>query len=211
MKKKILIADDHSIIRIGLNLIIKENYPQFEILEASSVEKAIEILSTHSVDLVILDIDFPQKSGLVVLKFARTNNPGTKIIIFTSYNQVPFLGIEENSDKYFYLTKKASEKVIIDQIQKVMSTNSAVQHIHFKKDGFEFGDSKMNSLTDKELEVALLFAKGYGNLEICNELNLKKSTISTHKKKIFKKLHISNIKQLIDIIRNSNIRKDKVL
>lgn len=205
IKTIFLLADDHCMIRQGLVFIIEDAGINANILHASNLQQIKEVLNQEKIDIAIIDAHFPDGNSLSVIPEIREKYPNLKILIYT--------GIDEHMHALKYISagangflSKLSDK---DQIQEAI--------IRMYRDG-EFLTPEtqtllMNSLrnplivnpllslSEREREIAELYAEGLGNHEIANKLDIKQNTVSTMKKRIFEKLHIENLVELIQLMK----------
>ncbi len=205
--KSILLADDHSLIRQGIVFLLEDINPDFEIFHASNLQQVLESLKTNPIDLAIIDAHFPDGNSLSILPEIKKIKPEIKILIFT--------GIEEDKHalKYLnagangFLSKMNEEDEIESAIRKMLENGEyispATQALLMNSMHNPKLINPLFSLTERELQIAKLYAEGYGNLEIANSLNVKQNTVSTIKKRIFEKLDIENLVELIELIKNS--------
>ncbi|MBT2621858.1 response regulator transcription factor [Chryseobacterium sp. ISL-6] len=201
---RFLLADDHSIVRQGIEIIIDEIVPNAIIYHTSSVRKILEIVESKEVDIAIIDAHFPDGNSLHVLSEIKKANPNIKILIFT--------GLEEDLHVLKFI--KAGADGYLSKLSEEEEVREAL--LHFIQKGEYFSDLSRNllvqfvynpnlinpltSLTKRELEIAEMYTEGLGNLEIANHLGIKQNTVSTIKKNIFNKLKIENLVELIDLI-----------
>lgn len=201
-----LLADDHSLIRQGIVFLLEEMDFEYEVIHASSLQQLKERIMAHPVDIAIIDAHFPDGNILHALPEIRKACPGSKILIFT--------GIEENTHALKFLNAGANgflsklneeEEIrqailtLIRQGEYISPSTRALLMNSLQNPGLV---NPLFSLTEREREIAELYAAGYGNLEIANRLEVKQNTISTLKKRIFDKLHIDNLVELIEIVKN---------
>lgn len=208
-QKKILflIADDHSLIRQGLVFLIEEIFENFEILQAANFQQIIEIIKTKLIDIAILDAQFPEGNILKILSEIKELIPEIKIMIFTGIDEQTYALKYINAGVNGFLSKMSDEDEIKNAILRIYLDgkyiSSAVQTLLINAIHNPAIINPLSSLSERELQIAKLYAEGMGNLEIANELNIKQNTVSTLKKRIFEKLHIENIVELIDILKNN--------
>ena len=198
---KILITDDHLIIQEGLGFLIRGFLPKVIILTANSLESTLSILKKESVDLLILDINIPGGNNFQMIRRIREVQKDIKILLFSAYREetygIRYLKTGING----YLEKNASESEIKDAIfdmllkGKYLSPKLQGQLI----DNYDriLPRSSLSRLTNRELEVTRLLIEGHGTSDIGQKLELKLSTVSTHKSRIFEKLNVSNVSELI--------------
>ena len=204
-KNNFLIADDHSIVRQGFIYIIKERRKDAQIFEAKSLEEIKKCLSENIIDFLILDLNFPEGTSLSLISEIKENWPLVKILIFTAHDEDLYAIRCFNAGADGYLSKACYEEEMIEAYTEIVQNgkyvSKKVRDIIFNSYISNTSKNPLDSLTNKELEIALLYIKGQGNLEICNSLNIKKSTVSTFKSKIFEKLGVTNIPSLVEIFK----------
>ena len=198
-------GDDHNIVRQGLQFIISDVVENPEIIHASSLEQILEQIKSNSFDIAILDAQFPDGNSLSIIAEIKQIQPEIKILIFTSFTEENYSlkFINEGADGF--LNKLSEEIEIQKAIQEMIEKGSSFPPFTTKM--LQLSDehiallNPLNQLTERELEIALLYAKGYGNLEIANGLSLRQNTVSTFKKRIFDKLKVETLVDLIDLVR----------
>ncbi|MCI3938462.1 response regulator transcription factor [Chryseobacterium aahli] len=202
-----LLADDHSLIRQGLLFVIEDISPDSKIFQASNLQQALESVKTNEIDIAIIDAHFPDGNSLTILPEIKKIRPKIKILVFT--------GIDENmqSLKYInagangFLSKMSEEDEIENALRKMLQYGEYIspltQSLLLNSLRNPKGANPLSRLTEREFQIAELYAEGFGNLEIANKLDVKQNTISTIKKRIFEKLEIENIVELIELIKNN--------
>jgi DNA-binding NarL/FixJ family response regulator len=196
-----LIADDHSIVRNGLALVIKSTFDNVVLYQAANFDEIKNQVAEIKIDLLILDINFPEGNTLSILPQLKTLQPIMKILIFTSYDEDVYALRYIKAGADGYLSKLCSPEEIQLAITRIMTEGKYMSSILNTKiiDSFmlKTTDNPLEKLSERELEIATLLVKGFGNLEISNELNLKATTVSTYKARIFEKLEVTNLPALI--------------
>ncbi|MFS4430384.1 response regulator [Chryseobacterium sp. S90] len=199
MTKKILIADDHHVVRIGTAMILEKNFNHFEIDFAETYGEAKNKIESEKYDLVILDIELPGSILKSMVKEIKKISEDTLILIFTSYKEnIALQYIEEGANGF--LNKQSDPDHFVKAIEALF------------KDGYYYtpeitnellkGNRKRNAvenLSEREMQIFNLLAKGNGNLEIANALNIEESTVGTYKRRVYQKLKITNLVELLDI------------
>lgn len=196
---KILLADDHAIIRNGLELLITTIDSAIAIFQASNKKELFYELNSRRIDLLILDLNFEDGNSLTWIQEIRTTYPTLKIIVFSSFDE----GIYKNR------VLSLGATAFVSKLSKPDEIKSTIETIMFEKSSFSSelqpsGTSILNVLSNREMEIALLLVKGYGNLEISNELNIKSTTISTYKMRIQEKLKLNSLPELIEVFKLNN-------
>ncbi|KFF15192.1 response regulator transcription factor [Chryseobacterium sp. JM1] len=200
-----LLADDHSIVRQGMAILIDEIVPNARVYQTSSLLQIVELIESKGVEIAVIDAHFPDGNSLHILSQMKAANPNIKILVFTGLEEdlhvLKFIKAGANG----YVSKLSEEEeirqAISDMVQKgeyfsALSRNLMVQFVH-NPDLI----NPLSPLTNRELQIAEMYAEGNGNLEIANQLNIKQNTVSTIKKNIFEKLKIENLVELIDLVK----------
>jgi DNA-binding NarL/FixJ family response regulator len=203
-----LIADDHSIVRQGITLVIKELFFNTKIHHAGSFKETFKTLREIKIDLLILDINFPDGNSLTILSEIKALQPDLKILIFSAYDEDIYALRYLNAGASGYLNKGCSEDEMKQALRSMMVSGKYItQNIKDRILDSYISKKPINpleQLSNREVEVARLLIKGYGNMEIAELLNVKKSTVSTFKNRIFEKLEIDNLADLIDFFQLYN-------
>lgn len=198
-----LIADDHSVVRQGISLVIRELFFNATILQAGSFKEILATLKQHPVDLLILDINFPDGNSLNLITQAKALQAEIKILVFSAYDENLYALRYLNAGASGYLNKGCSEEEMKQALRSmVVSGKYLTQNIKDQILDSYISKKPLNPLellSDREIEVARLLIKGFGNMEISETLQIKKSTVSTFKNRIFEKLSIDNLADLIDL------------
>ena len=196
-----LIADDHSVVRQGVSLIIKELFLNAAIYMAGNFKDIFSKLNEVKIDLLILDVNFPDGNSINVLSEIKASQPDIKILIFSAYDENIYAMRYLNAGASGYLNKETSEEEMKNAINSMMlSGKYLTQNVKDRiLDSYitKKPTNPLDLLSNREIEVAQLLIKGYGNLEILELLNIKKTTVSTFKNRIFEKLEIDNLADLI--------------
>lgn len=201
-----LLADDHSLIRQGVEFLIEEIGFEGEIFHASTLQKVLETVESQEIEIVVIDAIFPDGNSLNIISDIRSIKPEVKILVFSGVDESTQSIKYINAGANGFLSKLSEESEIKEAILKIHQTgkyiSSITQGVLIDSLQNRSTINPLQKLTERELEIAELYAKGYGNLEIANNLNVKQNTISTIKKRIFDKLHIENVVDLADLIKN---------
>lgn len=200
-----LLADDHSIVRQGMEIVISDIAPNARVYQTSSLHQVLELVESKGIEMAIIDAHFPDGNSLHIIPQMKIINPDIKILIFTGLEEdlhgLKFIKAGANG----YLSKLSEEEEVKEAVTAFIEKgeyfsdllrNLLVQFV-YNPDLI----SPLSILTKRELQIAELYAEGYGNLEISNSLNIKQNTVSTIKKNIFEKLKIENMVELVDLIK----------
>lgn len=199
---KILIADDHTIVRTGIKMLLMEAYPLAEIADVSDSAELLKQVQTQKWDVVISDISMPPgESGIEAIQKIKQNSPSTPVIILSMHSPEHFAVKVMRMGASGYLTKSAAALELINAVNRVLAGKKYVspQVAYILANAFEHIDSKqsLEKLSDREMEVFKLLASGKTSGEIAKELSLSSNTISTFKTRISDKMGFHNNVDLI--------------
>lgn len=199
-----LLADDHSVVRQGMLLMIKDIAQSAVFFHASTFKETLLVLKRRNVDFLILDIHFPDgKSSKKALTEIRNINPTIKILIFSGLEEDIYAMRYINAGANGFLSKMASEAEMKAALKLFIKSGKYMSQSIKDKilDNFMFKkvSNPLGVLSAQEMGIALLLISGHGNIEISQLKGLQKSTISTYKKRIYEKLNVENLASLISI------------
>jgi DNA-binding NarL/FixJ family response regulator len=196
LKYNILLADDHAIIRNGLEFLITTLVHSITFFHASNKKEMFQELNRNSIDLLILDLNFEEGNSLIWLQEIKTNFSGVKIIIFTSFDEAVYKNRVLSLGASAFISKISPPDEIKNTVEKILEEEKTQVEVDYSNTS-----SVLSILSNREMEIALLLIKGYGNLEISNELNIKSTTISTYKQRIQEKLKLNSLPELIEVFK----------
>lgn len=190
--KRIILADDHSFIRLGLIQILKDEYPSVEIKEVSDGETLIKEAILHDWDLVISDLDMPGRNGLEALEQIKLSKPDLPVLILSIYSEELYAVRVLKAGASGFLNKNAAPYELITAINRIalgrkyITPEIAEKLLLYKED-----EKPHELLSNREFEIFKLLAKGMAVNQIADSLSLAATTISTHRSKIMEKLSLS--------------------
>ena len=197
MSIKVMLADDHILIREGLRQLLEFDGSIEVIAEAGDGEECLELLEENKPDVLLLDINMPKKNGIEVLKNIKERNIEIKVLILTVHNEIEYLmkAVEIGVDGY--IMKDSDLDELKNAITTVISGENYIQPklipaLNKKLVSMDNDKEKIESLTDRELEVLILVAKGMFNKEIGITLDISERTVKNHLSNIFKKIEVSD-------------------
>ena len=198
---KIAIVDDHKIVAQGLKMLIVPQYGKQHLQVFHNGKSLLEALSKQVFDLIILDIQLPDIMAFSLIPKILKEVPHQKIFVFSMYPEKIIAQMMFDLGAKGYLNKKADDSDILMAIKTVLNVERYMSDALklFYTDKFLNKDHTINPLTtlsNRELEVMVLLLKGFGGLEIGNQLNLNSSTVATYKNRIFEKMAVTNIIEL---------------
>lgn len=197
----VYLIDDHAVLRDGLKNILNMEEDIHVIGEASSDFQTEAVLQKHQPDLILLDINMPDKDGLQILDEIKQFSPDTKVLILTMFNQEDYFYQAIDKGAEGYLLKDTPTPQVIDAIYAVHRGESYIHPMLTKKlldlHQRKSNESEERELTKREKEVLQLVAEGLTNKEIADQLYISEVTVKIHVSNIFKKLKVKSRSQLI--------------
>ena len=196
-KVKLMIADDHSMIREGLKQLL-ELGGEFEVIaEANDGEECLQITDNLKPDVLLLDINMPKKNGIEVLEEIRKKKIPVKVLILTVHNEIDYLVKAVDIGVDGYLLKNTGSAELKKAIKTVIKGESYIQpdlipSLNSKLITRNNNREKIEALTRRELEVLILVASGMFNKEIAEEMKISERTVKNHISSIFKKIDVAD-------------------
>jgi len=204
----ILLVDDHLVVRKGVELVILNTFPKAHVYSAENYDDALIVMKTVRLDLVILDININGIENIKIMNSVREIQGKVKILIFSSHEEKHYgiRYIQNGADGF--LNKFCTEDKIIKAVNQILDKGYYYSdHVKNKLNSKATKKVVLNSidtLSNREFEIAKLLISGEGNLEISNKLNIQMSTVSTYKNRIYEKLNINNVVSLSELFKEND-------
>lgn len=197
MKIKILLADDHSIVRAGLRRLVEESDTMEVIAEASDGTEAIQQAHKNLPDVAVIDISMPGMDGLEVISQLHVCYPKLPVLVLTMYEEEQYIVRAFEAGAMGYITKKSAPEQLVNAIRKVHSgsrylTEEAAELLALRVARGEKGKSVLDSLSTRELQVLRRLAMGHTNREIADAYHISVKTVDTYRFRLLKKLNLRN-------------------
>jgi len=197
MSIKVIIADDHVMMREGIRQLLEFDGSIEVIDEANNGEECLEKVKNNLPEVLLLDINMPKKNGLEVLEEIRKTKINVKILILTVHDEVEYLlkAVDIGADGYILKDSESAE--LKRAINAVVSGESYIQPklipaLNNRLVSRDIDKDKIDSLTKRELEVLIQVANGMFNKEIATSLDISERTVKNHLSNIFKKIDVSD-------------------
>jgi NarL family two-component system response regulator LiaR len=195
-KIRVLLADDHHIVRAGIRQLLESAKDIEVIAEAGDGEEAQALIQKHQPDVAVLDIQMPKASGIEVTRWVRSHLPAVGVLILTAYDDEPYVMAVLQAGANGYILKTAKTEELIQAVYDVHEGKSALDPAVTQKlmsNLFKHSENaSVEPLTDRELDVLRLAAKGYTNKSIGVQLNISDRTVQGHLAHIFAKLQATS-------------------
>lgn len=204
---KIIIADDHAVVRSGFSMIINYQQDMEVVATAADGLEAYQKVAKHRPDILLLDISMPPgESGLITTGKIHADFPQTKILILTMYEEEEYMFHVLKSGASGYILKNAPDVELLHAIRVVyeggtyihpkMATSLVKELVDDHSN--PFSDDPFHVLSKRELEILPLVAKGYGNKDIAEKLFISVKTVEAHKAKIMEKLDLKTRPDIVE-------------
>ena len=193
---RVLIADDHNIVRDGLKRILSAHEEVGVTCEAADGDQALALVRAHEYDLAMVDMSMPGLSGIDLIKRLKLEKPKLRILVLSMHGERQYAARALKAGASGYLNKDSAAELLVGAIRKIAAG------------GVHIGDAAAASLvsadkaphealSDREFEVLRLLVEGLGPTDIGDKLHLSVKTVSTHKTRILEKLNVSSTAALV--------------
>ena len=196
---RILIVDDHALVRRGMSYVVKEGFPDADVSEAESAAAALVVLRAEKVDLALVDVRMPDLDGLELLRTVKAEWPDIPVIMLSTYENAPYVKRALADGASGYLLKDATPEDLSQAINVALSGSGNVLSPRVIQNLFDDAESGSQggrrsefSLTQRENDILALLAEGKSNREIAQSLFLSEKTVKAHLAAIFRKLGVTN-------------------
>jgi DNA-binding NarL/FixJ family response regulator len=197
---RVLITDDHAVIRRGLKQILKEGFGEIMVGEAQNAGEALDLVMREKWDVVVMDITMPGRSGIDVLRDVKSSKPELPVLILSMHPEEQFAVRVLKSGAAGFIPKESAPEELIAAIKKVLAGGRYVSASLAEKMAFDLASDAEKplheTLSDREFEVMCLIASGKTVGQIAEKLALSVKTVSTYRARILEKMRLSNNAEL---------------
>jgi two-component system, NarL family, response regulator NreC len=203
-KVRIVIVEDHTILREGLRALLSSG-PNYEVVgEAEDGREAIRCIEKLKPDLLLMDLSMPRMNGMEAIKEIKRESPGTKILVLTVHKAEEYILASFRAGADGYLLKDSTHAELMMAVNKVLSSKHYISPEISEKviDGYLEGKKTLISrtswetLTQREREILKLIAEGYKNKDIAEDLCISSKTVEKHRANLMEKLDLHNVQAL---------------
>ena len=209
---RIVIADDHAVVRKGLRLILADSGGGMEVAgEAESADELLSILRSRPVDAVVLDVGLGDRDGIEVLKHIRAEFPRLPVLIISMHSEEVFAMRALRAGAAGYIEKAAPFEALVDAVRRVAAGGTYVSPAMAERLTVNVRrgpDSALphERLSDREFEIFRLLGAGKSVTEIARSLNLSVKTVSTHRTRILFKTGLATNAEIVDYVSSNGLR-----
>ncbi|MEZ4968817.1 MAG: response regulator transcription factor [Flavobacteriaceae bacterium] len=198
---KILIADNHPIVRMGVKQVLDSVSDIQVIADASTTSELFHKLELFNPDVILLEMDIPEINGIATLRKIKKEYPNIKVLIYSGQSEDVYALSTIRAGAFGYLSKTSDIDYIISAIRKVSEGNMFITNELAQRLAFDEGTQKprrfFRKLSTREVEVLKLLASGKRNKEVAQGLDLNEKTVSTYKARLMRKLNVDNLVDLL--------------
>lgn len=212
MSIKVMLADDHALMREGIKHLLEFDGSIEVIEEANDGVECLEKLEKITPDILLLDINMPEMNGIEVLEELRKINKPVKVLMLTVHNEVEYLIRAIDIGANGYILKDSGSVELKQAISVIMTDGSYIQPsllpaLNSRLINRDVDKEKLDSLTKREIEILIQVAGGMFNKEIANNLDISERTVKNHISNIFKKIDVSDRTQAAVFAIKNNVVK----
>jgi two-component system response regulator NreC len=200
---RVLIADDHAILRDGIRSILESQEDIIVVGEASHGEEALELVSKLIPDIVLMDISMPKTNGLEATRLIKERFPQVKVLILTQHDNREYIAPALGAGASGYVLKRSGRREMLNALRQVYEqgaflTGNITKEVlkEYSQNGYHKKEEEQH-LTDREQQVLQLIVEGKSNKEIALELGISPKTVSVHRTNLMLKLNVQNTVELI--------------
>lgn len=198
---KILIADDHEIVRTGIKQLLAEEFTQAHVGETGTGRGALDAVRKDAWDVVVLDIGLPDKNGLEVLKELKALRPAQRVLVYSTFLEEEYAARVLRAGASGFLAKETASEELVGAVNKVLQGGTYVSPSFAERLALDItGGATLlphQALSDREYEVLCLLARGRTVGEIADSLSLGITTVSTYRSRLLDKLKLRTTADLI--------------
>lgn len=199
---KILIVDDHRVVRQGISNLLRSMIPGLQVIEVDTGQQAIATWADERPDLMLLDLGLPDISGLEVARRIRQRWRGAAILFFTMHDELPVVKQALDVGGMGFVSKNCAPEELAEAVKRVSAGEPYIEHpiaTRLAMNQERPVDHRLRDMTQREMEVLLMYARGEGIAGIANRLCVSNKTVSNHLAMLKGKLQVNSSVELIHL------------
>lgn len=201
---KILLVDDHFVVRDGIATLLRGLFPEVEVSEAADGEAALEAVQRSVPSLVILDIGLPGISGLEVTRRLRQRLPQLRVLFFSMHDELPLVRQALDAGASGYITKGASPAVLVEAVRRILAGHAYIEQplatqLARQPQGADGQDPRLQGMTQREFEIFVMLARGLPVRQVAEHLCISAKTVSNHVTLLKQKLQVASHAELVHL------------
>ncbi|MDO6514440.1 MULTISPECIES: response regulator transcription factor [unclassified Neptuniibacter] len=207
---KIIIADDHAVVRQGYSSLLSTMLAPCDVLEASNGDQAFNLCQTDKPDIVIMDVNMQGISGVEATRRILQRDSNINILFFSMYDESPVVAQAMEAGAKGYITKSCTPEILIDAVKKVAAGQLYVEHelaMRLAVTRPEQKDQRLKDMTQREFEIFVMLAQGCSVHQISEQLFISNKTVSNYTSILKSKLQISSTAELVHLAIETGVVK----
>lgn len=201
---KILLVDDHAVVRQGYASLLRALLPEVQVREACDGEQALQLVQQEIPSLVILDIGLPGISGLEATRRLRQRLPQLRVLIFSMHDELPLMRQALDAGAIGYLTKSSPPEVLVEAVRRTLAGYAYIEqplatHLACHPVHEGSADPRLRGMTQREFEIFVMLAKGMPSRLIAEKLCISGKTVSNYLTLLKSKLQVSSQAELVHL------------
>jgi two-component system, NarL family, invasion response regulator UvrY len=207
-KIKVMLVDDHAVVRAGYQMLLK-NSPEIDVVaEASSGEEAYRLHGTNDIDVIVMDLSLPGIGGIEAIKRIHARDNKTKVLVFSMHEEIIFVEQSLQAGASGYMTKSTDPQLLVDAIKRISKGDKYIdpelaQRLAFEKSRGQ--DSPLSDFSTREFEIFCMLAEGLNTSEVAKRLSLSYKTVANYSTQIKTKLDVATVADIARIAIRYNI------
>lgn len=207
-KIKVMLVDDHAVVRAGYQMLLK-NSPEIDVVaEASSGEEACRLHDVNEIDVIVMDLSLPGIGGIEAIKRIHAHDNKTKILVFSMHEEIIFVEQSLQAGASGYITKSTDPQLLVDAIKRLARGEKYIdpdlaQRLAIEKSRGQ--DSPLSDFSTREFEIFCMLAEGLNTSEIAKRLSLSYKTVANYSTQIKNKLDVATVADIARIAIRYNI------
>ncbi|WP_067864624.1 response regulator [Neptuniibacter marinus] len=207
---KIIIADDHAVVRQGYSSLLSTMLAPCDVLEASNGDQAFNLCQTDKPDIVIMDVNMQGISGVEATRRILQRDSNINVLFFSMYDESPVVAQAMEAGAKGYITKSCTPEILIDAVKKVAAGQLYVEHelaMRLAVTRPEQKDQRLKDMTQREFEIFVMLAQGCSVQQISEQLFISNKTVSNYTSILKSKLQISSTAELVHLAIETGVVK----
>lgn len=209
-KIRVLLADDHAVVRAGYQMLLKKSEDIEVVAEADSGEQAVKAFTDYEPDVVVIDLSMPGMGGLEAIRRMTARNSNASILVFSMHEDTVFVEQALQAGAMGYITKSSAPETLLEGIRKIASgqtflDSEIAQRLAIQKTRDK--DTPFSNLSTREFEIFCLLAEGLNTSEIAKRLSLSYKTVANYSTQIKSKLEVNTVTEVARLAIRHNIVK----
>ncbi len=208
---KILLVDDHAVVRQGYANLLQGLLPEVQVSEAASGEEALQLVPGLIPNLVIMDVSLPGISGLETTRRLRQRLPQLRVLFFSMHDELPLVRQALDAGAAGYITKSSPPEILVEAVRRIMAGHAYIEQPLATQLACNPGlqDPRLSSMSQREFEIFVMLAKGTPARQIAEQLCISGKTVSNYLTLLKNKLQVSSQAEFVHLAIDTGILRSR--